>query len=154
VFVRSSRVYYSASDLKAAVECEWALMRKLDAKLGRIEAVEETEDAMLARASILGGEHEARALANYRTTYAEGVVEIETEDARADPEILRAAQQCTIEALQQGKDVVFQATFFDEPDDARIGFVGFADFLVKVSTRDPEDRYSTIERTRDVLLVA
>jgi predicted RecB family nuclease len=119
MFVRSSRVYYSASDLKAAVECEWALMRKLDAKLGRMEAVEETEDAMLARASILGGEHEARALANYRTTYAEGVVEIETEDARADPEILRAAQQRTIEALQQGKD-----------------------------------RYSTIERTRDVLLVA
>jgi predicted RecB family nuclease len=143
-------VYYSASDLKAAVECEWALMRKLDAKLGRIEAVEETEDAMLARASILGGEHEARALANYRTTYAEGVVEIETEDARADPEILRAAQQRTIEALQQGKDVVFQATFFDEPDDSRIGFVGFADFLVKVSaegvsTRDPEGRYSTTE---------
>jgi predicted RecB family nuclease len=99
MFVRSSRVYYSASDLKAAVECEWALMRKLDAKLGRIEAVEETEDAMLARASILGGEHEARALANYRTTYAEGVVEIDTEDARADPEVLRAAQQRTIEAL-------------------------------------------------------
>jgi predicted RecB family nuclease len=150
MFVRSSRVYYSASDLKAAVECEWALMRKLDAKLGRIEAVEETDDAMLARASILGGEHEARALANYRTTYAEGVVEIETEDARADPEVLRAAQQRTIEALQQGKDVVFQATFFDEPDDARIGFVGFADFLVKVSaegvsTRDPEGRYSTTE---------
>jgi hypothetical protein len=115
MFVRSSRVYYSASDLKAAVECEWALMRKL----GRIEAVEETEDAMLARASILGGEHEARALANHRTTYAEGVVEIETEDARADPEVLRAAEQRTIEALQQGND-----------------------------------RYSTIERTRDVLLVA
>jgi predicted RecB family nuclease len=131
MFVRNSRVYYSASDLKAAVECEWALLRKLDAKLGRIEAIEETEDAMLARASILGGEHEARALANYRTTYAAGVVEIETEDARADPEVLRAAQQRTIEALQQGKDVVFQATFLDEPDDARIGFVGFADFLVR-----------------------
>jgi hypothetical protein len=39
MFVRSNRVYYSASDLKAAVECEWALMRKLDAKPGRIEAI-------------------------------------------------------------------------------------------------------------------
>jgi predicted RecB family nuclease len=136
VFVRDSptrRVYYSASDLKAAVECEWALMRKLDAKLGRIEAVEEVDDAMLARASILGGEHEARALANYKTTFPETVVEIETEDARADPEVLRKAQERTIRALREGKDVVFQATFFDEPHDSRIGFVGFADFLV----RDP-----------------
>jgi hypothetical protein len=61
MFVRSDRVYYSASDLKAAVECEWALMRKIDAKLGRIEAIEETEDVMLARASLLGGEQSARA---------------------------------------------------------------------------------------------
>jgi predicted RecB family nuclease len=150
MFVRNSRVYYSASDLKAAVECEWALMRKLDAKLGRIEAIEEADDPMLARASLLGGEHEARALENYKTTYADGVVEIETEDARADPDILRGAQQRTIEALKAGKDVVFQATFFDEPEDERIGFVGFADFLVKVlggvvSTRGPEGRYSTTD---------
>lgn len=89
MFVRNNRVYYSASDLKAEVECEWALMRKLDSKLGRIEAVDEVEDAMLARASILGGEHEARALANCRTTFPETVIEIETEDARADPVILR-----------------------------------------------------------------
>jgi hypothetical protein len=54
------------------------------------------------------------------------VVEIETEDARADPEVLRAAQERTIQALREGKDVVFQATFFDEPDDSRIGFVGSA----------------------------
>jgi uncharacterized protein len=113
MFVRSSRVYYSASDLKAAVECEWALMRKLDAKLGRIEAVEEVDDAMLERASLLGGEHEARALARFHEQFPETVVEIETEDARADPDILRAAQQTTIDALRAGKDVVFQATFFD-----------------------------------------
>jgi predicted nucleic acid-binding protein len=66
--------------------------------LGRIEAIEEADDPMLARASFLGGEHEARALENYKTTYADGVVEIETEDARADPDILREAQQRTIQA--------------------------------------------------------
>ena len=131
LFVRNSRVYYSASDLKGAVECEWALMRKLDSKLGRIEAVEDATDAMLERASKLGGEHEARALANYKTQFPGTVVEIETEDARADPEILRNAQTRTIEALRSGADVVFQATFLDEPEDATIGFVGFADFLVK-----------------------
>jgi len=131
VFIRDDRVFYSASDLKAAVECEWALMRKLDAKLGRIEAVEETEDAMLARAGTLGDQHETRALANFKTTFPETVVEIDTEDARADPVILRAAQERTIQALREGNDVVFQATFFEEPADERIGFVGFADFLIK-----------------------
>jgi uncharacterized protein len=131
MFVRNDRVYYSASDLKAAVECEWALMRKLDAKLGRIEAVAEETDAMLERASLLGGEHEARALGRFHEQFPETVVEIDIEDARADPEILRAAQQRTIDALRAGNDVVFQATFFDEPEGERIGFVGFADFLVK-----------------------
>jgi predicted RecB family nuclease len=131
MFVRNDRVYYSASDLKAAVECEWALMRKLDAKLGRIEAIEEETDAMLERASLLGGEHEARALGRFHEQFPETVVEIDTEDARADPDILRAAQTQTIEALRAGNDVVFQATFFDEPENERIGFVGFADFLVK-----------------------
>jgi uncharacterized protein len=131
VFIRDGRVFYSATDLKGAVECEWALMRKLDAKLGRIEAVEETEDAMLTRAGELGGQHEARALANFKTTFPETVVEIDTNDARADPEALRAAQERTIHALRDGNDVVFQATFFDEPENERIGFVGFADFLIK-----------------------
>ena len=62
-------MYYSASDLKAAVECEWALMRKLDAKLDRIPMVEDEPDAMLARASQLGTEHEARALAKFHVDF-------------------------------------------------------------------------------------
>jgi len=142
MFVRNDRVFYSASDLKGAVECEWALMRKLDSKLGRIDAVEDTTDAMLERASKLGGEHEARALDAYKLKFPGTVVEIETEDARADLEILRAAQQRTIEALEGGADVVFQATFFDEPEGEQIGFVGFADFLVKVSTGSTSGEYA------------
>lgn len=145
MFVRNDRVYYSASDLKAAVECEWALLRKLDSKLGRIDAVEDVDDPMLARASLLGGEHEARALENYKATFGDGVVEIETEDARADPAVLRSAQERTVDALKQGKDVVFQATFFDEPADSRIGFVGFADFLVKASTGSANEDASATE---------
>jgi len=138
-------VYYSASDLKAAVECEWALMRKLDAKLGRIPMVEDEPDAMLARASQLGTEHEARALAKFHVDFPETVVEIETEDDRGDPEVLAAARERTLDALRAGNDVVFQATFLDEPAEERSGFVGFADFLVRVSTRGPEGRYSTTE---------
>ncbi len=131
MFIRDGRVFYSATDLKGAVECEWALMRKLDAKLKRIDAVEELEDAMLARAGELGGQHEARALETFKATFPTTVVEIDTNDSRADPEALRAAQERTIQALRDGNDVVFQATFFDEPENERIGFVGFADFLIK-----------------------
>ncbi|MGB4136396.1 MAG: hypothetical protein WA971_07525, partial [Microbacterium sp.] len=42
------RVVWSASDLKAAAECEFAWARALDAKLGRVPAVDEPEDATLA----------------------------------------------------------------------------------------------------------
>ena len=132
MFIRDDRVFYSASDLKAAVECEWALMRKLDAKLGRIEMIEDAEDAMLARASELGDTHEQWALQRYRDELGEGVVEIDTEDARADPVVLARKHEETIAALRSGAPVVFQATFLDEPAGSRIGFVGFADFLVRV----------------------
>ncbi len=133
-------MYYSASDLKAAVECEWALMRKLDAKLGRIPMVEDEPDAMLARASQLGTEHEARALAKFHVDFPETVVEIETEDDRGDPAVLAAARDRTLEALRAGKDVVFQATFLDEPEGESTGFVGFADFLVKTRGFDTPAR--------------
>ncbi|MEO5534377.1 MAG: TM0106 family RecB-like putative nuclease [Pseudolysinimonas sp.] len=131
MFIRNDRVYYSASDLKAAVECEWALMRKLDAKLKRVEMIDEAEDAMLARAGELGNKHEEWALDRYRTELGDGVVEIDTTETRADPVLLAEKHDETLAALRAGKDVVFQGTFLDEPAGARTGFVGFADFLVK-----------------------
>lgn len=143
MFLRDSRVYFSASDLKSAVECEWALMRKLDAKLERIPMVEDAEDAMLARAATLGGEHEARALADFHREHPGEVAEIETEGDRGDPAVLRAAQAQTLDALRAGKAVVFQATFVDEPSDSRLGFVGFADFLVRADTRTSRETLDT-----------
>ena len=52
----AQRVIWSASDLKAAAECEFAWARAIDAKLGRVPAVEEPEDATLKRAAELGEE--------------------------------------------------------------------------------------------------
>src|SRR5690349_22465017 len=52
------------------------LFRSIDAKLGRVAAVEEPEDATLVRAGLLGGEHERRTLAEYRARYGDRVVEI------------------------------------------------------------------------------
>ncbi|MEO8261002.1 MAG: TM0106 family RecB-like putative nuclease [Pseudolysinimonas sp.] len=147
MFVRDGSVFYSASDLTNAVKCEWALMRKLDAKLGRIEAADEIDDPMLARAGILGGEHEARAYEAYVAEFGEwhpggagGVASIEKPEPSTDPVALTAAQDATVASLRGGADVVFQATFFDgSPADG--GFVGFADFLIK--TGDVYEVYDT-----------
>jgi predicted RecB family nuclease len=132
MFVREDRVYYSASDLTAAVKCEWALMRRLDAKLGRIVAAEEPEDAMLERAGRLGTRHENRALAGYVEQFGEyapgrpgGVALIAEPEPRTDAAALAVAMEQTVAALRDGADVVFQGTFFAD------GFVGFADFLVR-----------------------
>ena len=65
MFVRDGVAVLSASDLRAAVECEWALLRRLDAKLGRVEAVPEPEDALNRRAAGLGDAHELRQLDAY-----------------------------------------------------------------------------------------
>ncbi|MBF4573874.1 TM0106 family RecB-like putative nuclease [Herbiconiux sp. VKM Ac-1786] len=131
MIVAGDRVLYSATDLTAAAVCEFALVRRLDAKLGRIEPVPEVVDEMLERTARLGDAHELRTLEAFRELYGpfdgvhpRGVAEIPRPD-RPTPEALLEHQRLTLEALHAGADVVFQATFFDGR------FLGFADFLVK-----------------------
>lgn len=130
MFLLDNSLVYSASDLKAAAECEFALLRALDAKLGRVPAVVEPLDPMNERAKALGDAHEVRQLEAYRAEFGvaggltgPGVVEIpRPEKSRA---ALHQAARDTEEALRGSADVVFQGTFFDG------SFVGFADFLVR-----------------------
>lgn len=121
-----ARVVWSASDLKAAAECEFAWLRAIDARLGRVAMVEEPEDATLERAGRLGGAHERRVLAGYRAVFGERVVEI-PETRSGDVEALARAVELTNAALASDAEVIYQAAF------ATADFVGFADFLV----RDP-----------------
>ena len=130
-------VYTSASDLTVASKCEFAFLRGLDARLGRIDAVAPKPDSMLERTGRLGDEHELRKLEQYRTQLE--VVEIERPDVR-DSAALAAAAEQTRRAFEGGAEVVFQATFHDPglPDaGGRIAFLGFADFIV----RTPDGRY-------------
>ena len=127
-------VVYSASDLANAAACEFAVLRGLDAKLGRIAPLDLTADAMLARAATLGDAHERRTLQEFRDTFGpwdpaagSGVVEI-ARPARhlvANRATLAAKHAETLAALRAGADVVYQAGFFD----GRFG--GWADFLVR-----------------------
>lgn len=121
------RIVWSASDLKAAAECEFAWLRAIDAKLGRIAPVEEPEDLTLERAGRLGTVHEQRVLADYVTRFGDGVVEI-PETRSSDAAGLADAVARTNAALASDADVIYQAAF--STDD----FVGFADFLVRDRT--------------------
>ncbi len=118
------RIVWSASDLKAAAECEFAWLRAIDARLGRVPAVDEPEDLTLERAGWLGMAHERRVLASYVAQFGDGVVEI-PEARSSDASALAAAADQTIEALASDADVIYQAAFSTHD------FVGFADFLVR-----------------------
>ncbi|HAN25728.1 MAG TPA: DNA helicase, partial [Microbacterium ginsengisoli] len=120
-----ARIVWSASDLKAAAECEFAWLRAIDAKLGRVPAVDEPDDPTLERAGRLGTQHELRVLERYRETHPGTVVEI-PETRSADATAMDAAVTATVRALgDPAASVVYQAAF------ATGEFVGFADFLLR-----------------------
>ena len=130
MFLLDGVIVTSASDLTEASKCEFAFLRALDVKLGRLEKTETIEDPMYVRSSRMGDEHEHRILERYRERFGAGVAEIERpEQLTADA--LAEAVRRTSEAFERGADVVFQATFFDG------SFVGFADFVVRL----PDGRY-------------
>ncbi|RFA08603.1 hypothetical protein B7R54_04690 [Subtercola boreus] len=119
-------VIYSATDLSAASACEWALLRKLDWMLGRIEKPPFVEDDMLKRAGRLGDLHEKKVLDSLAATRV--VVEVERpEDAGIrDGSFtgIRSATEATVAALRSGAEVVFQGAFFDGR------FLGYSDFVI------------------------
>lgn len=127
----SQHVIWSASDLKAAAECEFAWCRAIDAKLGRVPAVEEPEDATLKRAALLGDVHEQTVLARYVDELGADRVHQIAKVSSVDAEALASVVAETIEALSSDVQVVFQAAFKTSE------FVGFADFL----RRDPDGRW-------------
>lgn len=118
------RIVWSASDLKAAAECEFAWLRAIDAKLGRVAAVEEPQDLTLERAGRLGTAHERQVLADYVGRFGDRVVVI-PEARSSHATALAEAVALTNEALASDAAVIYQAAF------ATSDFVGFADFLVR-----------------------
>ncbi len=120
-----NRLIWSASDLKAAAECEFAWCRAIDAKLGRIPEVVEPEDPTLERAARLGDVHEQRVLDAYRAELGADAVRVIERVSSADAAALDAAVSETLAALRSEARLVFQAAFATEE------FVGFADFLLR-----------------------
>ncbi|TFB76290.1 DNA helicase [Cryobacterium glaciale] len=136
MFLLDGGVVTSASDLSAASVCEFAFLRRIDAKLGRIDSVPDLVDAMLERTARLGDEHEHRVLQRYR--HGHTVIEIARPERMAR-HALETAADATRLAFSHSAEVIFQATFFDpEFGDSDVGqrpagiaFLGFADFIVR-----------------------
>ncbi|BCW65971.1 hypothetical protein NicSoilB4_07340 [Arthrobacter sp. NicSoilB4] len=122
---------YSASDLVTAAGCEYQLLRKLDEKLGRSPKAAFDDDEMLKHAAVLGDLHEHRVLDGFVAEFGHwdpaaghGVYDVVPAEAM-DRATLLAKHRESIDALNSGADVVFQAAFFDGQ------FHGRSDFLVR-----------------------
>jgi uncharacterized protein len=122
---------YSATDLADAATCELAVLRGLDAQLGRGEPVRRVVDATRERAGVLGARHEQRVLQQHLGRHGRfdpgtgrGVLVL-GRPREATRAALLAAHDATLRAVATGADVVYQAGFFDGR------FTGWADFLVR-----------------------
>lgn len=121
MFLIEGALHWSASDLTAAAECEYALLRTLDYKLGWADPIEIKEDPLQKHIAALGDRHEERLLEQFTADGRTAVL------GHVDPPYtlakLEAAGDATFKAFQSAPDVVFQAAFFDGE------FFGYADFV-------------------------
>jgi predicted RecB family nuclease len=116
-------IIVSATDLVGYLACDHLVTLELEAAAGERERpVRNDPELDLIRKR--GFEHEAAHLAALRVE-GRSIHEIETRDATTPAE-LRAAEAETVAAMQAGRDVIFQATFFDGR------WRGHADFLLRV----------------------
>lgn len=121
MFLLDNTVIWSASDLTMAAECEYALLRQLDARSGLGPASDAKADPFLEHLSALGDQHELRLLEEYRV--AKDVVSLERAKWPYSHEVLEAARDTTRQTFTEGPDVVHGAAFFEGE------FFGYADFI-------------------------
>jgi uncharacterized protein len=121
-FPGEDRPVISPHDLRTASECEFALVRDLDSRLGRVERAEEEQSSpMLDRIIDLGNAHENAERRRLGRLHPGRVRDLgRGEHSRAGYE---AAMQETLAALESDASVLCQATFFDGE------VLGYADFL-------------------------
>src|SRR6266851_4043853 len=116
------RLILSASDLTGFLECPHLTQQELAATRGELVRPKR-DDPELELMARHGTEHEQAHLDSYARE-GKSVARIETWGATI--EAYRKARAETLEAMQSGVDVIYQATLFDGR------WLGYADFLEKV----------------------
>lgn len=124
----AATVVLSPSDLRLAGDCELALLRSLDVRLGRLAAPEVEDDPMLERVAQLGDEHEQAELRRLVAAHTGPGAVVTFGRPEYSAPGLRAAHERTLAALADpAVEVVTQATVFDG------SFVGHIDFLERLA---------------------
>jgi predicted RecB family nuclease len=121
-------IVYSASDLVHFMECQHlSILDRLHLE-HPMEKAEDSEEAAIIQNR--GFAHEAAYLEKAKAA-AGTFIDIAQAGRTRDQKVA-----ATIQAMEQGIDLVFQAAFFEAP------LVGYADFLVKVDTPSKLGNYS------------
>jgi predicted RecB family nuclease len=110
---------FSPSDLTGFAACEHLTQLERRAALGEVERPDR-DDPLLEVLSARGGEHESLMLKEHPLASGD-VVDIDCDSSSRDG--LETAAKDTIVAMQEGVDLIYQATFLHD------GWVGHADFV-------------------------
>lgn len=121
MFLLGGRLCWSASDLTQAAECEYAVLRAVDVRLGWASPIEVAADPLQEHIARLGDRHEERLLAEREAAGA--VAKLDRARAPYTLAGLEALGDATRATFDAQPEVVFQAGFFDGE------FLGYADFI-------------------------
>ncbi|MGE3326376.1 MAG: TM0106 family RecB-like putative nuclease [Acidimicrobiia bacterium] len=125
MFLIDGNLHWSASDLTAAAECEYTLLRTLDYKLGWAEKIVVAEDPLQEHIARLGDKHEERLLDGFKVDSEVAVLD------HIDPPYtlakIEAAHDATLKAFMASPEIVYQAAFYDGE------FFGYADFVERAA---------------------
>lgn len=150
----------SASDLSVYAQCPWRLARVADEKLGKSVTVPKIDDPMMVLVARLGLEHEDRQLQLLKKNVGT-VVEIDyqrgdSSDVALWRASITAAAEATRGALGSDAGAIFQGVFYQQQlpgTDLKVGFQGFADFLVKANQSWEVWDTKLARRAKDTALV-
>jgi predicted RecB family nuclease len=118
------RLIYSASDLNDFLECEH--LTELERRVAFGELVRPEQEASAKLLATKGEEHERRYLEALRCLHGDALIEFQRPENTVEG--LVRAEARTVEAMERGAKIIYQATFFDGT------FVGHADFLERIET--------------------
>jgi uncharacterized protein len=121
MFLLEGRLIWTASDLTAAAECEYALLRTIDYRLGWAEKPDVPDDPLQEQIARLGDRHEQRVLEMQQALGS--VVALPRVPTPYSTAALKAADEATQAAFRERPTVVYQAGFYDGE------FHGYADFV-------------------------
>ncbi|MEI8058399.1 MAG: TM0106 family RecB-like putative nuclease [Actinomycetes bacterium] len=123
----ANRIVLSATDLITAAQCEFALARGLEIKLGRVHALKAPSDDLMLRAALLGDRHEQQVLKRYISDFGtestNGVVTM-NRPGSSESDLVNSTRE-TLAVLSGGVPVLAQGTVYDG------GMLGHPDFLVR-----------------------